>query len=446
MNKRYLSIVLVLLFVGVVTAGIALFVFPYDPLSPPEADDTGFTQEGVQEVVNANNKFAFDMYQKLDENKPEENLFFSPYSISSAFSMVYEGALGQTKKEIKDVLYFPEYDVLRPNSAAIYNQINKKDKSYTLRTGNALWVNIDTTLNQDYKNIIDQFYAGKAANLDFVNETEKSRETINDFIAKQTNNKIKNILTPQQDAILKITKLALTNAIYFLGDWKYQFDKKNTTDLDFYISSNNSIKVPMMIMTSNEMNNFKPEPAKFNYADLEKLQIIELPYKDDELSMIIILPKQGEDFNFETGEIINNYYTLDDIEISFEKFNEYKSLMKETFLDGIYLPKFKFETREFLSNEEYLPAMGMKTPFENYATFSMVDKDLKIGLVIHQAFIEVDEKGTEAAAATIVLMTVKSAGSSNRNVFKADHPFMFVIQEKQTGNILFIGRVIEPSS
>jgi serine protease inhibitor len=440
MNKRWLSIILVLLFVGVVTAGVALFVFPYDPLSPPEADDTGFTQEGVQEVVNANNKFAFDFYNQILETE-KENLFFSPYSLSTALAMTYEGAKGQTAEEMKDVFYFPENQVLRPNSAAIYNQINKKDKSYTLRTGNALWVQHDYPFLEDYLTTVANYYGGKAANLDFVNETEKSRVTINDFISKQTNNRIKDLIP--EGILSSDTRLVLTNAIYFLGDWKYQFDKKNTKDLDFFITPNNPVKVPMMQMTSKDMKNMKPEPARFNYADLEKLQIIELPYKDDELSMIIILSKQGEEYD-SSGQVIQNNYTLEDIEFSFEKFNEYKLQMNLTSMDSIYLPKFEFETEYGLN--DVLIDLGMPTAFTGSADFSGMtgSKDLFIGAVLHKAFIKVDEEGTEAAAATAVSMD--TTAMMPQNIFIADHPFMFVIQEKQTGNILFMGNVIDPSS
>jgi serpin B len=439
MNKRLLSIILVLLFVGVVTAGALLFVFPYDPGSPPKVDDTGFTQEGIDQVVTANNKFAFNFYNQIIEEE-KENLFFSPYSLSTALAMTYEGANGLTAEEMKKVFHFPENDILRPNSAAIYNRINKKDKSYTLRTGNALWVQKDYLFLEDYLTTVEKYYGGKAANLDFINETEKSRLTINDFIEQQTNNRIKDLIKP--GILIPDTRLVLTNAIYFLGDWKYQFDKKNTRDMDFFITLNNPVKVPMMHLTSKNMKDMKPEPARFNYADLEKLQIIELPYKDNELSMIILLPKQYEGYDYETGEVINYNYGLDDIDFTYENFIEYKSQMKETSMDNIYLPKFEFETDYGLN--EILINMGMPTAFSGAADFSGMtgNKELFIAAVLHKAFIKVDEKGTEAAAATAVVMMQSAQFPSN--IFRADHPFMFVIQETQTGNILFMGNVVDP--
>jgi serpin B len=439
MNKKILTFGIAFLVVAMVTATAVLFLFPYDPFQPPIADDTGSTIEGIQQVVNANNKFAFDLYNEISK-KENENLFFSPYSISVALAMTYEGANGVTAEEMKNVFHFPDNEILRPNSAAIYNQINKKDKSYTLRTGNALWAQQDYYFLEDYTTRVENFYGGKAVNVDFIGETEKSRQTINKFIEQQTNNRIKELIKP--GVLDGDTTLVLTNAIYFLGDWKYQFDKKNTREMDFFITPNSPIQVEMMHLTSENMRNMKPEAARFNYAEFEKLQIIELPYKGDELSMIILLPKQYEYYDYETDQIKKYEYTLDDIEFTYDNFNEYKSQMKETSMNGIYLPKFEFETDYGLN--EILINMGMPTAFSGAADFSGMtgNRDLFIAAVLHKAFIKVDEKGIEAAAATAVGM----AGSSQfpSNVFRADYPFMFIIQETQTGNILFMGNVIDP--
>jgi serpin B len=170
----------------------------------------------------------------------------------------------------------------------------------------------------------------------------------------------------------------------------------------------------------------KNDKAEFNYADLGELQILELPYKGDDISMLIILPNE----------------TLKDVELSSDKLNEYKSQMQETKLDGIYLPKFEFDTKYFL--EDTLKAMGMPIAFSPAADFSGMTgrKDLYIAYVIHQAYVKVDEKGTEAAAATAVIM---KTFVGPRKIFEADHPFIFIIQEKETGNILFMGKVVNPS-
>ena len=417
MNKKILLTGLtIVLFAGVVTVAI-LFLFPYQPDQPPLADDTGSTQQGIQDVVNANNKFAFDLYSEL--NKSENgNIFYSPYSISAALSMTYEGAKGQTADEIKSVFHFPESNILRPNFAAIYNDINKEAKDYELRTGNALWVQQDYPFLQDYLNTVEKYYGGKAANVDFVRETEKSRQTINTFIEEQTNNKIKDLIP--QGVLDAATKLVLTNAIYFKGTWIWKFDKSDTREQDFKITPTNVVKTPMMYMDNDK--------AQFNYADVGDLQILELPYKGEEISMLVLLPTEN----------------LDAIEPSLtaEKLEEWKSKMGEDKLDAIYLPKFGFDTKYFM--KETLSAMGMPTAFSGGADFSGMDgiKNLFIDQVIHQAFVKVDEEGTEAAAATAVVMKLTAI---QRKIFNVDHPFIFLIQENETGNILFLGRVVDPT-
>jgi len=430
--KKILTIVIALLMVAVVTATAVYFLFPYEPKQPPKADDVGSTQQGIQQVVNANNQFAFELYSELDKSN-DGNIFYSPYSISAALAMTYEGAKGQTADEMKSVFHFPESNTLRPNFAAIYNEINKGNNAYELRTGNALWVQQDYPFLQDYTGRVEQYYGGKAANVNFVTETEKSRQTINSFIEEQTNNKIKDLIP--QGMLNSMTRLVLTNAIYFKGTWEWEFDESDTRDQDFKVTSANIVKTPMMYMD--------PDKARFNYADLEKLQILELPYKGEKISMLILLPKQGEDYDYETGERIVSDNSIKDIELSSEKLSEYKSQMKETKLDSISLPKFEFDTKYFM--KDTLSALGMPTAFSESADFSGMTgkRDLFISFVIHQAYVKVDEKGTEAAAATAVGMELTSARP--RNVFSADHPFIFVIQEKETGNILFMGRVTDPT-
>ncbi|MBN1503031.1 serpin family protein [Candidatus Woesearchaeota archaeon] len=432
MNKRILLIAIVLLMVAAITATSVLFIFPYQPNKPPRADDSGSSRNGIMQVVNANNEFAFDLYSQLGESE-QGNLFFSPYSISAALAMTYEGAEGQTADEMRSVFHFPQDNILRPNFAAIYNDINKGNGAYELRTGNALWVQQDYPFLEDYTSRVEKYYGGKVANLDFKAETEKSRQAINSFIEEQTNDKIKELIP--QGVLSPITRLVLTNAIYFKGTWEWEFKKSDTHQQNFKITQDKIVKAEMMYM--------KPDKARFNYADLEKLQILELPYKGDKISMLILLPKQGEAYDYETDQMITFDYTLEDIELSAEKLNEYKSQMKETKLSSIFIPKFEFDTKYFM--KDALSAMGMPTAFSGSADFSGMTtaEQLFISEVIHQAFVKVDEKGTEAAAATAVVM--KASSDMPSNIFRADHPFVFIIQEKGTGNILFLGRVTDPT-
>ena len=416
MSKKFLIVLVLLLSIAAATGTAVLFLYPYEPSNPPEADDTGSTEEGIIEVVNTNNQFAFELYSDLSKSETE-NIFFSPYSISSALAMVYEGARAETAEEIKSVFHFPDYSKLRSNFAAIYNGINSGNQDYELRTGNALWVQQDYPVLKNYTEVIERYYGGKATNVDFIKETEKSRQTINSFIEEQTNGKIKELIP--EGFLDSMTRLVITNAIYFKGTWKWQFDPKDTKDRDFKITPTNVVKVPMMYM--------KPEKAMFNYAHLEDLQILELPYKGENVSMLIILPEKD----------------LNSIHLTAENLEKWKSEMKKTKIESIYLPKFEFDTKYLLN--ENLKTLGMPTAFTPSADFSGISgkKDLFIDFVIHKAYVKVDEEGTEAAAATGVGMKLTAMPESI--VFRADHPFLFIIQQKDTGNILFMGRVVNPA-
>ncbi|ODS41217.1 MAG: hypothetical protein A7315_06850 [Candidatus Altiarchaeales archaeon WOR_SM1_79] len=375
------------------------------------ANDTQATN-----VITANNKFAFDLYSEFKDG--EGNIFFSPYSISTALVMTYEGARGKTAEEMQSVLHFPENDnTRRTGFEELRNQINKEDKKYELRTANALWAQKDYKFLENYFNTIGQYYGGKVTNLDFIRDTENSRITINNWVENQTNNKIKNLIP--KGVLNGDTRLVLTNAIYFKGTWLNPFDKERTTDADFKVSSDKTVKVQMMRLKREE------KIIRFNYTETEKLQIIELPYEGDDLSVLIILPN-------------DNLESLEN-SLNAEKLNEWRNNLTEEWVD-VHIPRFKFETKYFMN--ENLKEMGMATAFSGDADFSGMTgkKDLFISNVIHQAFVEVNEEGTEAAAATAAAMDYGMP-----TTFRADHPFIFIILHKETGNILFMGRVVDPT-
>jgi serpin B len=376
-------------------------------------------ESDVNNVVNSSNQFAFDLYSNLKGEKG--NIFFSPYSISTAMAMTYEGARGQTAEEIRQVFHYPDdINVLRRGYTETINQINKKDKKYELRTANALWAQKDYRFLPEYFKTAEKYYGGKVTNVDFVRDTENSRLTINKWVEDQTNNRIRDLIP--QGAINSLTRLVLTNAIYFKGNWETQFPKKNTKEADFRVSADKKVRVPMMFIRE----------GKFNYTENEALQLLELPYAGNELSMLVLLPRN------ELSEV-EPYLKADKI----------KDLMKNLRQEevDVYLPRFKFETKYLMGGEQgILGRMGMPTAFsETQADFSGMTgrPDLYITEVVHQAFVEVNEEGTEAAAATGVIMGVKAVFL--KKVFRADHPFIFFIQHRDTGNILFMGRVIDPS-
>lgn len=370
-------------------------------------------------VVDANNQFASDLYSKYKSK--EGNIFFSPFSISTALAMTYEGAKGKTAEEMQAVLHLPDdKQKIRSDFVGIYSEINKADKAYMLNTANALWAQKDYPFISNYFSTVDTYYKGKVTNLDFGTETEKSRVTINNWVENQTYHKIKNIIP--LGILTSDTRLVLTNAIYFKANWSNQFDAQNTRDGKFYVNSNVSVNSKMMYQTS-----------YFNYSETSNLQILEMDYLGNDLSMLVILPQENNINQIEN--IFNN-----------EKLIEWKKNMQEKEV-LVTFPKFKFETKYFMAKD--LAEMGMPTAFKfPDADFTGMSPngELYIGQVIHQTFVEVAEYGTEAAAATVVEMTVGIAAPTEPpKIFNADHPFIFLIQQKSTGNILFIGRLTDPS-
>jgi len=378
--------------------------------------------ESNNPVVVANNKFTFDIYSKLTEKG--KNVFLSPLSISSAFAMVYEGALGKTADEIQSVFHFPkDKNILRTSFASINNNINQSSNYYKLSIANALWAQKDFPFLNSYFSTIDQYYGGKVTNLDFINKTEEARQTINKWVEDKTNNKIQEILS--KGVLTDATRLVLTNAIYFKGQWEKSFDKKLTTEQNFKVNTNTNVKVQMMQRTDKD--------SVFKYGETENLQMLEMPYTGNKISMLVLLPKDNDILSLEKS-------------LSVEKMNEWENVLDEKRVD-VFLPKFKFDTKYSLVKT--LDEMGMPTSFTDDADFSGMDgkKDLSISDVIHQAFVDVNEEGTEAAAATVVVVGLTSVGPGRPSipVFRADHPFLFVIQDVTNGNILFIGKVENPT-
>lgn len=386
------------------------------------ADDAGATEEGVASVIDANNQFALDFYAKLRNDKAGKNIFFSPYSIFTAVGMAYEGAQGKTAEEIRNVFHFPEDNTIRRSSiAAVINLLNREDAKYELHTANALWIQEDFQVFNEYIETIRDFYLGKVTNVDFVGATEETRKIINTWVESKTNNKIKDLIP--KGALNHLTRLVITNAIYFKGDWAVQFDELKTRDEYFEVAQNKRVNVPMMRKT---------DGTNFYYAETEDVQILEMLYEGDNLSMMVILPKNRD---LETLE--NN--------LSIEKLNQWRDNLRKQEVD-IFIPRFTFDTGYTLNT--YLKQMGIISAFIPFdADFSGISEviDFHISKVIHKAFINVNEEGTEAAAATGIIFEITALPDEPKiPVFRADHPFIFLIQERETGMIIFMGRVTNP--
>jgi len=406
------------------------------PETPPPAQETpvippppGSPADGEKSVVDANNQFALDLYKRLAED-PEysgENLFFSPFSISSALAITYEGARGDTATEIREVFYFPtDSPTMREGYSGIIAGINSGDSAYSLRTANALWAEQTYPFLPEYITIADRTYHARTTNLDFITRPDESRLTINQWVDEQTEEKIRDLLP--SGSINPLTRLVITNAIYFKGTWVKQFDEKKTTVEDFRTGTGMTVQIPMMQRTDRN--------ATYGYTETGNLQVLQMPYESGsgkQLSMLVLLPKDG---NLATLEQSLDATTLSELQQNLS--------MKQVM---VYFPKFTMETKYSLP--QTLSAMGMPAAFTGSADFSGMDgtRSLYIDDVIHQAFVDVNEEGTEAAAATAVIIMKSSAPVEEPvPLFRADHPFIFIIKDDETGLILFMGRVAHPVS
>lgn len=373
-------------------------------------------------ITEDNNKFAFDLYSRLKND--EGNLFFSPFSISTALAMTYAGAKGNTQTEMARTLHFSldQEERLHQAFAALAQelQVDAARSGYELSIANALWGQEGYKFYPAFIDITKIYYEAGFKQVDFLKNTEGARQAINHWVAEKTNNKITELI--QSGVLNELSRLVLTNAIYFKGKWASQFKKEFTTQQKFSLLTGEKIEVPMM-----------NQEKDFWYFENESVQILEMPYENEKLAMVILLPRGSS--------------SIKDLEnsLSFEGVMGWLAgLRKKEAI--VFIPKFKM-TCGFLLNDA-LEALGIKEAFSLKADFSGMTPDpvgLFISRVIHKAFVDVDEEGTEAAAATGVVM-VKQAISApeSKPVFRADRPFIFLIRDAQTGSILFMGRVMDP--
>jgi serpin B len=387
------------------------------PATEGNSNDSDAANSNASAVIAANNQFALDFYSNVTQQE-SSSIFFSPWSMSAAFAIAYEGARGTTAEEIQSVFGFPADDSVRKSSfAAVQKDLNENDSNYTLNTANALWVKEGYQLSEDYVSTARQYYDSEVANVDF--KGNEGVGQINKWIESKTNNKIKDLIPP--GSTNAFTRLIITNAVYFNGTWSIEFDEADTSEEDFHVNANKTVTVPMMKL----QNEF------FNYVETDELQVLEMPYQGGKVSMLLLLPHNGID-----NSSIEQSLTLDKLE-------QLSGELQNQTID-VNIPKFKLETDYTLYS--MLADMGMPTPFnDGAADFSGITEQerLFIAAAVHKAFVDVNEKGTEAVAATGITMTVSSYQPIP--VFRADRPFIFIIQDSETGNILFMGRVADPS-
>lgn len=381
------------------------------------AGEEAVNAKAVEAVVEGNTAFAVRLYLELSGE--EGNLFFSPYSLSTALAMVYGGADGETETQMRLAMFFG------PNNAAYHNaygalieRLNKQGQKgdYRLLIANALWAQEDFRFLDSYLELVRENYNARAERVNYLTAPQKATETINAWVEDKTEGKITDLIAP--GALSAQTRLVLTNAIYFKGSWAEQFETSQTREAPFYISRQDTVQAPLM-----------HRRGEYRYGQYEGVQVLEMPYKGDDLSMVVLLPEGREPLPLEQKLLPETLAAW------------MKGLRKQEV--DVYLPKFTMTSKFELSKA--LAAMGMPLAFTQRADFSGMTggKDLFISQVVHKAYVDVNEEGTEAAAATGVEMRV-TALPMQPPVFRADRPFVFLIKDNGTGAILFMGRVVKP--
>ena len=387
----------------------------------PSPSESSFMNPDISTLAQENNAFAVDLYAKLSTHPG--NLFFSPASVSTAFAMAYAGARGTTAIQMASTLHFAlPPDRLHPAMGALLTQLNGSHQDYELHMANALWAAKDQHFLTDYTSLMKTDYAAGFQPVDFQSNPEAARALINKWVADQTQQKILNLVPAS--SVTPLTRLILTNAIYFKGSWETPFVKTATANEDFHLASGQSVTVPLMHLTDD-----------ISYFNGGSFQAVSLPYQSAKLSMIVLLP--------------NDPATLPALEQSLTapQFSQWLTQAHSSEKVVLTLPKFTMTQQFDLGST--LAALGMADAFSpSAADFSAITghRDLFISAAIHKAFIDVNEEGTEAAAATAITMRATAMRYEPPPIiFRADHPFLFLIRDNSTGAILFLGRLTDPT-
>lgn len=380
------------------------------------------SSEDVASVADGVNAFGLDLYRALAQER-SENLFISPYSIALALAMTYAGARGRTADEMASVLHYALLDerlhpAMNALDLALHAGEDREMDSWEppiFRSANALWGQKGLGFEEAFLETLAANYGAGMRLLDF-SRPEDARGTINEWVAEQTEDRIKDLIPP--GLLSAMTRLVLTNAVYFKAQWQDPFLESATADGPFYRPDGSSVTVPMMRQTEN-----------LGYYAEDGLQVVELPYAGGTHSMLILLPEEGGLAELAAG--------LDEARLR----ELVEGLERQSV--ALTLPRFEYEAEFALG--EMLAAMGMPTAFSPGADFSgmTTEADLFISEVVHKAWVAVDEKGTEAAAATAVIM-VEAAMPMEPVEVTVDRPFLFAIRHRDTGTLLFLGQVVDP--
>ena len=393
------------------------------PVAARAAEASPMVADDQTTAVEGNNEFAVALYGQL--RNQSGNLFFSPESVSTALAMTYAGARGDTAAEMAKTLRFTLLpDRLHPAMGALLAGLNAPHDAYQLRVANALWAQRDYKFLDDFLKLTESDYGAGFNGVDFKGAAEAARLTINQWVELKTDSKIKDLLKPGM--VNPTTRLVLTDAIYFKADWQTQFQKEASRDEDFHLSAAQTVKAPLMHRSGG-----------YSYFDGGTFQALELPYKSRDLSMIVFLPKDIDGLPaFEQSLTASNA-------------KQWFSRLQPVPRVIVTFPKFK--VTEQLELGSTLRAMGMPSAFaRSAADFSGMtgNRELFLSAVIHKAFIDLNEAGTEAAAATAAVLrglAMRAPDPTPPPEFRADHPFVFLIRDNRSGGILFMGRVTDPT-
>ena len=391
---------------------VVLFGAPVAGVAATE--DVGPGAAPPAEVVNSMNRFAFDLYGRL-AGQSQENLFLSPASVSTALTMTCAGAREDTASQMAAVLHLPEREV-HEGFGAMLNYLNGlgTQGEVKLTLANALWAQRDHAFLPEFTGLLDSHYGAGLRRVDFRRDTEAARRTINTWVEEWTKEKIRDLIP--RGVLAGNTRLVLTNAIYFHGNWRRQFDPDGTRSLPFTTAAGREVQTPTMF-----------QDAAFRYAEDATAQCLELEYAGGGMAMTILLPRRKDGLaELEKG--------LDAVAA-----RQWVDRLRSRRVQ-VYLPKFSM-TAEF-QLKPVLAALGMPEAFDQRADFSGMDgtEELFLQEVVHKAFVDVSETGTEASAASGVVV-----GRSLPPVFRADRPFLFLIRDTHSGAILFVGRLTEPT-
>jgi serpin B len=390
----------------------------------PEPRTLPLDDRDVSAVAEGSNAFALGLYKELARR--DGNLFLSPYGLSTALAMTYGGARSETARQMARTLRF-KLDGRRLHVAfgSLMRDLNARAGAFDLRSANALWGQRGGGWLESFAHLIKTDYGAPLHGVDFVNDADGAAREINAWVERETRKRIRDIVGP--GSLGPLTRLVLANAIYFKGDWLTAFSEHATHDAPFRLAGGGEVKARMMFRSGG-----------FWYHETADAQVLEIPYKGDDLSMIIVLPRAANGLRALEKSMSPSFRTSPPPHTVVKR--RWRKVL-------VYLPKFTF-TSEF-SLAETLSAMGMPLAFAGEADFSGMNgkRDLFISAVLHKAFVEVNESGTEAAAASAVLVKAVCRGPSRTRkppVFRADHPFLFMIRDRRTHQILFMGRVMDP--